>query len=219
MRSADPPVSAVLFDVDGVLVDSWPMMRAALAEAWTQVGRAGAPDFDAFRQQLGRPLGDIARRLGWSPEVVSVYRDVTIREAGTTICYPGVDRLLDELASREIAVGVVTGKDGARSRSLLALLGLARWVKVIVGGDETDRGKPDPRPVYAALDRLKVQPSETLLVGDMPVDLAAGRAAGCRVAAATWGYGDLAELRAAKPDFVLGSVDELLDVLADSPVK
>lgn len=125
--------------------------------------------------------------------------------------------MLDELASREIAVGVVTGKDGARSRSLLALLGLARRVKVIVGGDETDRGKPDPQPVYVALNRLKVQPGETLLLGDMVVDLAAGRAAGCRVAAVTWGYGDLADLRAAKPDFVLSSSDELLDVLAGGP--
>ncbi len=213
MRSADPPVSTVLFDLDGVLVDSMPTMRAALAEAWMQVGCVGTPDFDAFRQQLGRPLGDIAQQLGWPPGMISIYLDAAIREIGATTCYPGVVRLLDELASRTVAVGVVTGKDGRRTRALLALLGLARRIEVVVGGDETDRGKPDPQPVYAALDRLKARPGETLMVGDMLVDLAAGRAAGCRVAAVTWGYGDPVELRAAKPDFVVSSSDELLTVL------
>lgn len=103
------------------------------------------------------------------------------------------------------------------ARRTLECCGLAGAFDVVVCADEVSRAKPDPEPVRRALDGLRVdgRPDDVLFVGDSPHDLRAGRAAGTRTAAATWGPFPMAALEAEVPDFYLEGLD---GVLATSPV-
>jgi pyrophosphatase PpaX len=107
-------------------------------------------------------------------------------------------------------MAVVTSKATAGARRGLSRTGIERFFSVIVGADETARHKPDPEPVYLALERLGRTPSEALFVGDSTHDVRAGRAAGVVTVAACWGPFERTALAAA-------GADHFLDCLADLP--
>jgi 2-phosphoglycolate phosphatase len=105
-----------------------------------------------------------------------------------TRLFPGMEGLLDELEERGIAWGVVTNKSERFARPVLDGLGLGQRAQVIVGGDTCPRAKPFPDPLLFAAERLAVEPSHTLYVGDDERDVQAARAAGMPVLVAGYGY-------------------------------
>ena len=117
--------------------------------------------------------------------------------------------LLDELCEAGLALAGATGKVRARAEQVLAAVGLLGKLDTVIGSDEVTHGKPAPDMVTLALERLGVAPANAVMVGDAPLDLVAGRAAGTLVAAALWGQGSRAELLALQPDLVAASCGEL----------
>lgn len=193
------PFDAVLFDLDGTLVDS----LGDIAMAAHGVRSAfGLPPLDDAR--IRSFIGDGARRL--------VARTLTNSHAGvldadllerayqafetayeacvvaTTRPYPGVPDMLAQLQGLGVRLGVVTNKPAAFTASILAALDLARWFEVVVGGDSLPVAKPDPAPVQHALTQLGVAPERALMVGDGRNDLLAAAAAGCASLLVRYGY-------------------------------
>ncbi len=116
-------------------------------------------------------------------------------------------------------LAVVTSKAAGIARRTMEVCGLWGRVDLVVAGDQVQRGKPDPEPVVTALRRLDLlrSPGDVVFVGDAPVDLRAGRAAGTRTAAVAWGPHERPVLEAEAPDYFLEELDDLLTLGPSSP--
>lgn len=214
---------AVVFDLDGTLIDSLPDVTAALNRLLAEEGRRAVTP-DEARNWIGegaRPLiergfaatgaaapGDALP--GLIERFVAHYRTAPAAE---TIVFPGVERALAALAARGVPMGVCTNKPHEMSRLVLAALGLDGYFASVIGGDALPVKKPDPGHLHAVLDEMGCSREGAVYVGDSPTDVAAGRNAGMRVIVVSWGYSRVppAELGA---DALIDGFDELADALA-----
>lgn len=206
-----PGIRGVVFDLDGVLVDSSHVMEAAFRHAYRQVVSAvdEAP-FEAYRQYLGWLFSDIMAVMNLSPAMEGPFVGESERLIGEIRVYPGVIDMLERLRKDELSVAVATGKVRTRADSVLRATGLAELVDAVVGSDEVPSGKPAPDIYHEALRRLDLSPAESLSVGDAPADVIAARRAGLVSVAAMWGESDRFGLLASQPDHVIEGPGELL---------
>jgi 2-phosphoglycolate phosphatase len=210
-------VLAVLLDLDGTLMDTFDVildtMNAAMAEAHE---RPFAPQ--ELRPVVGIPavvqLGILRGIMGSRAESIAnaYYREFIARVEKGVRLYPGVRRTMAVLAKRR--VGTMTTRRADVARLMLRVAGIDQHFRAIVGGDEVDRPKPDPDLPLHAAKAVGAASANCVVVGDNPVDIQAGRAAGMRTVAATYGYGDLTALREAGPTAELPTFADLPDVLA-----
>ncbi|MGD9766063.1 MAG: phosphoglycolate phosphatase [Pseudolabrys sp.] len=188
---------AIVFDLDGTLVDSLDDMQAVLNETLRPLGR---PVLD--RKTVGSMIGDGAKVLlqraltatGGVPDdfTALLRRFLQLYEADAgarTRPYPGVPSVLDRLQRNGWALAICTNKPHAVTRRLLADLDLDGRFAAVFGGDSLPVGKPDPGPVIAALHAVGGNPRRAAMVGDHANDLIAGRAAGVATIFARYGYG------------------------------
>ncbi|NPB06800.1 MAG: phosphoglycolate phosphatase [Aquificae bacterium] len=206
-------LKAVLFDLDGTLVDSAPDIARALRRTLKALNKEHLVPDDV------RPfIGGGARRLleavlkdAFTEEAVSLFRSFYAAEpARYSRPYDGIPELLNELKRRGLKLAVVTNKPDEITHALLKSLNLLDYFEFVAGGDTFPEKKPSPLPVLKTLERLSVEPKEALLVGDTEADVAAALSAGCYAALALWGYGAGSSL---KPHFTLKSPSELLELL------
>lgn len=189
-----PDAVAVLWDLDGTLVDSAADIAANANRAL--VG-AGLPALSEAR--IRGFVGDGARNLvrrcaeaaggAFDEALLAAFLAHYLEHPAehSRVHPPGLRGLLGALTEAQVPMGVVTNKPLAVSLRLLDALGLRRAFGVVVGGDSFPEKKPDPRPVREAMAALGVR--RAVLVGDGPQDVAAGRAAGVPVVGVTWGIG------------------------------
>lgn len=212
-----PVALTVLLDLDGTLVDTFDViletMNAAITEAAERRFRA-----EELRPLVGIPavvqLGMLRGIEGAKAERIAdaYYRHFIARVEKGVQLYPGVRETMAGLSGRSL--GTMTTRRAEVARLLLRVAGIDRHFRAIVGGDEVARPKPNPDlPLYAA-NAVGAPPSNCVVVGDSPVDVQAGRAAGMRTVAVTYGYGELAALRAARPDAEIAHFGELPRTLA-----
>lgn len=200
----------VVFDLDGVVIDSWGLMQRALAEAVAACD-AGPPPVDAFRRQLGKPLPRIAEALGLPPRFVSAYVEASRLHADLAAPFPGMVQGLGELHGRGLSLAVSTGKDRERTLEILDRFGLSRLFSVVLAGDDVRYGKPHPEGLERVLDRLGLTPGESLFVGDAVVDVECALATGVPILAVGWGMGEVEELAAAGASEVVPDVSALFE--------
>jgi pyrophosphatase PpaX len=207
---------AVLFDLDGTLIDSVPLIVASMQHAFA--GRVNAPSVKEWVALIGTPLDAMIRRWGGDEADVALlkerykehqwaHHDAMVR------AFPGIPEVLDALTARGVRMAVVTSKLEPSARRSLEFLGLAHHFKALVGLESTARHKPDPEPVRYALGVLSASPGEAAFVGDSPHDMAAGNAAGVATVATLWGPFTRAELLAARPTALVETPAEVLEVL------
>ncbi|WP_254711665.1 HAD-IA family hydrolase [Streptomyces sp. TRM64462] len=201
---------AVVFDLDGVLVDSFEVMRQAFTVAYAEVVGDGRAPFEEYNRHQGRYFPDIMRIMGLPPAMEEPFVRESYRLQAQVPLFDGVVPLLKELHRQGVRMAVATGKSGPRARSLLAALGVVDLFAHVIGSDEVPRPKPAPDIVERALGLLGVRPEQALMVGDAVTDLASARGAGVAAVAAVWADVDEAELLAAGPDAVLRAPHELL---------
>ncbi|MEU8236381.1 HAD-IA family hydrolase [Actinoplanes sp. NPDC048967] len=201
---------AVIFDLDGVVVDSFAVMREAFAIAYAEVVGEGPAPFNEYEKHLGRYFPDIMRIMGLPMAMEAPFVRESYRLAPQVRVFDGVRELLTDLRERGYRLAVATGKSGPRARSLLDELGLLDRFDHVIGSDEVSRPKPAPDIMLRALQLMGVQPEEALVIGDAVSDIRSARAAGVPAVGATWADIDEAVLRAARPDLLLRHPDELL---------
>jgi phosphoglycolate phosphatase len=213
-------ITTILCDLDGTLADSRRDIAAAFQEAWQGAIGGIAPSAAAISQQIGKPLASMLGELGKriSPSVsstfLSIYREsYRSRDARMTLLYPSVIPTLQALSTS--ALGVVTTKEPEQAEIVLRRLGLDGFFKHIQGPTGDLRAKPAPDTVLAALAALHCAPSQALMVGDTPADVLAGKAAGARTCAVTYGFGAREALLNCGPDAVIDSFGELLMVVRE----
>ncbi|MET8507246.1 HAD family hydrolase [Streptomyces sp. NPDC004787] len=181
------PPKALLLDLDGVLLDTRPVMERAWHQALTEHG-LGVP-FEEYERHLGRPFADIMERLGFTEfeRIHRTYDEASIAASHLAREFDGALEVLHAFVAAGWLLGVVTSKPLDRATHLLARLGCPfSTVRTPNGGG---RGKPAPDPVLLALTDLGVDPADAVYVGDMAVDQEAARRAGVLYVHAGWGYG------------------------------
>jgi pyrophosphatase PpaX len=207
----------VLFDLDGTLIDSGAIIVASMRHAATTVLGRDVPE-DELRAAVGGP-GLVAqmRALDESrvDELVEAYRlHNEPLHAQLEPCV-GIEDALRSLRAEGRRLGIVTAKRHATVRLAFDVIpGLEDHFDVVVGADDTERHKPHPDPILAALDRLGARAGEAAYVGDSPFDVAAAKAAGVTAVAVAWGGIHTAErLAREEPDALVHTAEELLGVL------
>lgn len=211
MSFADHRVA--LFDLDGTLVDSVPLIIASYQHALTTVlGRPG--DEAVVRSWIGRPLIDAFVEVSpeHAQELFDCYSAWNLAHTADSLrAFPGVAELLTDLVADGVRVGVATSKRRSSADLALRIGGLDGLVKVEAALEDTTEHKPAAAPIHLALARLGSSPAHAVYVGDAVVDIHAARAAGCGAIAVTWGAASRDELVAAGPDVL---VDDLAGLRA-----
>ncbi|WP_261565541.1 HAD-IA family hydrolase [Frankia gtarii] len=203
----------VIFDLDGVLVDSFGVMRQAFTIAYAEVVGPSEPPFEEYNRHLGRYFPDIMRIMNLPLAMEEPFVRESYRLAREVVLFDGVEEMLRRLRARGHGLAVATGKSGPRARHLLGELGVLSLFDHVIGSDEIPRPKPAPDIVLRALDLLGTAPAEAMMLGDAVADIESARAAGVMAVAALWGETDGVELLKARPDAVLHRPAELLALL------
>lgn len=204
--------SVVIFDLDGVLVDSHEVMGRAFAVAYAEVVGSGPAPFAEYQRYQGLYFPEIMRRMNLPLEMEEPFVRESYRLADQVPVVAGVAELLGTLRARGFRLAVATGKAGPRARSLLATLDLIQHFDHVIGSDEVANAKPAPDIVLRALSLLGAEPDAAVMIGDAPADIRSARGAGVTAIAATWATVDKEDLLAADPDLIIHSPDELLAV-------
>lgn len=206
-------MTAIVFDLDGTLVDSLDDITAAFRRSFHVLG-VEPPSSDAVRTLIGKPLREMYAPFSPAEAVDSLVaeyrRDYAERCADRTRPFPGIVPLLAELRASGHALAVATTKTSWMARTVVERLGIAEALDHVQGTDDFPH-KPAPDVIHHAL--AGVGRPGAWMIGDAPSDVAAGRAAGLRTCAVTWGVGHAAHLRAAEPDALVTTVDALRTLL------
>lgn len=210
---------ALLFDLDGTLIDSIELIMSSMRHAF--IGHDGrAPTDDEWRALIGRPLIDsfrefvtdepeIERLIGRYREHQLLHHDRLVRP------YDGVVAAIRAFAAAGHPMALVTSKADWLATRALVHVGLDDAIRVVVGCESTKRHKPDPEPVKHALALLRSTPQDAIFVGDSPHDVEAGRAAGVYTVAVTWGAFTPNEMARAGADLVIHDIGELAGVVKE----
>lgn len=188
-------IEAVLFDLDGTLVDTAPDLVCVLNELLRERGLAPMPYAIARNEVSNGAIGLI--KLGFGADCsageLADLRDRFLRKYTRNICnksfiFNDLNSILNVLHEKRRRWGIVTNKPQGMTDALLARLGIDALPECVVGGDRLPQRKPHPAPLCLAAEELDVPIERCVYVGDSPRDIEAGRAAGMRTIAAAYGY-------------------------------
>ncbi|HYV97995.1 MAG TPA: HAD-IA family hydrolase [Gemmatimonadaceae bacterium] len=210
--------AAVLFDLDGTLVDTIELIMRSMEYAFAEFD-GNRPTRSEWLEGLGIPLRTlIAARVRTEAEldvVIARYRLFQgEHQDAMTRPYPGVAETLVSLTANGHPMGIVTSKFHAGARRALEHTGLLGHFGSVIGADSVENAKPHPEPVHRALTELGVSASNAFMVGDSPHDIAAGNAAGVRTIAVGWGPFSRERLERARPTHWISTFPELATLVA-----
>lgn len=206
-----PRFHTVLFDLDGTLADTIPLIVASYQHAFRTVLGEEIDEARA-RAWIGRPL--LPALLEESPEhghsLDLTYREWNLANTARLIQrYDGVPEMLEALASAGVRMAVATSKRRQTARLALEGVGIDHLIEVAAALEDTTRHKPEPDPLLHAAASLGSQPCDCVYVGDATVDVLAARAAGMAAIAVGWGAADREALAATGPDALVDTVADL----------
>ena len=152
--------SVVLFDLDGVLIDSWSVLRRAFECAWSEAGLSGVPPLSEFADQLGRPFPRILAELGLPQSMAGRYSGTSADLASEMNTYPGVESVLEALRKQGWLIGIVTGKAWRQTTDIFAEQGSA-FIDALTTPDD-GVGKPDAAAISGLLEQDRTEPASSI---------------------------------------------------------
>ena len=217
--------TAIVWDLDGTLVDSAPDLTFALNTVLDKRGFF-THSIETVRTMIGNGVPKLVERgfnaVGVRPdpaqldELVAMFvKEYKACATDNTHPYPGVVEALQEIHGMNIPMGVCTNKPEAFTRQILEGLGLSGYFSSVVGGDSTKTRKPDPEPVLACLRALLTEPATSLMIGDSVHDVHAANAAGVTVGVVPWGYRS-APVEELGADFILNDATALPKMIREA---
>ncbi len=211
-------IKSIIFDLDGTLVDTSRDISAAINHVRKNYGLMEL----AVHEVIGCVGSGVTKLIEMAvlpdsdvdpdilrTELLSYYGDHILEES---VPYPGITSLLEELAGN-YRLAVATNKPLALTLKIIKGLGLEKVFSTIAAPETTGKGKPDPGMLEHISEKLQIGPTETIMIGDSPVDINAARNFGCTACAVSWGYNLPEILHETKPDFMIHSPIDLLDYL------
>lgn len=197
MTAFSQPVRAILFDLDGTLVDSSRDIAASTNAALEQLG-AGPFTVEEIMPHVGRGAYHLLAWLSGRHQRGDARVEAAVRTfidhyrqmgAVTSRLYPGMSRVLQGLEG-QLRMAVISNKPEALVWATLDHLRIDKYFDIVLGGDTLPRKKPDPMPIDWTLKRLRIDPTDAVIIGDTATDIEAGYRAGVWTGGVTWGFGD-----------------------------
>jgi pyrophosphatase PpaX len=214
------PVDAVMFDMDGTLVNSRHAIVSSYHDASTEILGHPHPTDEAELEEILKLRGIDAFPIvvgSDDPQTLlrfsEVFQAAYARHQETIPAYPGLHEALEQLTAMGVKLGIATSKARARLDLDLDRLGLAGYFAYTVTGDEVENGKPAPDPIHAVAEGLGVAIENGLYVGDGENDIKAAHAAGMRAVGVAFGFHPR-ECRAENPEHFVESYAELVEIVA-----
>ncbi len=209
------PIKAVLFDLDGTLIDTNELIiqsfQYALRELRPSLSRA------EIIPQMGKTLVEQLNVLSGQSDVselIKQYREYNVAHHHQLVrIFPGVTEVLSSLRQHGLRVGVVTTKMRASAMRSLTFFGLQNWVEVLVTVEDVENPKPHPEPIQKAISLLNCTPQQTLMVGDSQFDLVAAQQAGVGAIGVAWSLKGEDHLRQFPPLTIVQEMAELFDLV------
>jgi phosphoglycolate phosphatase len=203
----------LIFDLDGTLIDTVADLAQAVNYCLRSLGFKER-SFENIRSFIGDGVRNLLQRAFASEDVELIetalenfrvyYRD---HLCDYSQIYSGIDDVLDYYEKKKLAI--LTNKTQEFADELLKKTGLFHRFQIVIGGGSGYAYKPDPESIMAILNRLKVAPTRAMIIGDSPNDVKAGKSAGIRTCAASYGYNPQESLYEQKPDIIIDHPREL----------
>jgi phosphoglycolate phosphatase len=209
-------VRAVIFDLDGTLIDSYQAIYLAFHYTYSEMGLPPL-SYQQVERAVGRGLAHTFRELLGEervPQALTLFRQKyeEVFRAHTDLL-PDVREVVESLQGRGIQLAVATNKLGRFSRAIFEHFGMDKMFAVILGDGDVSQNKPDPEMLYLAMDKMGVGKEETIFVGDSVIDIQTGRNAGIRVFAVPTGNTDREDLVKAQPTVIMSRLLDLLSLV------
>jgi len=204
----------IILDLDGTVVDTVALIRASFRHASRAVLGEQLPD-EVLLAGVGQPLMTQMQALdaGRAQELYDAYREHNHRVHDEMIAgFAGMEAALGRLRAAQRRLAIVTSKSADTTAMAFRAVGLREYFDVVVTASDSAAHKPSAAPLLLALERLGAAPERAVYVGDAPVDVAAGKAAGVATIAVLWGVFSRAALTAAAPDFIVATPAALADL-------
>jgi phosphoglycolate phosphatase len=215
------PLRAIIFDLDGTLIDSaveltaavngglghYKLPKVTVSQVKTMIG-------DGAMALTERAFAAAGRRLNPAglAEALEVVRGEYARQPPSNF-YPGARETVERLAAMGLALAVCTNKPEKPAKRILGELNAARHFRAIVGGDSFATKKPDPGPLQALMEQIGSTPEDTIMIGDSANDVIAGRIAGLYTVAVSYGYSNTPP-RELGADALVDNLEEIFPILA-----
>ncbi len=219
-------VEAVLFDLDGTLLDTVNDLGETANRMLADLSRPQRT-LDEIRNFVGKGIPNLVRRCmtegseaseGEIEDAVQRFRQHYAEVNGSrSRVYPGVVEALDAMAARDLRLACVTNKAEAFTLPLIERMGIAKYFSVVVSGDTLPVKKPDPAVIRHACERLGTPAERSLMIGDSANDALAARGAGVPVLLVTYGYSEGVAVDTIECDGLLSNALEALDYIAAPP--
>jgi phosphoglycolate phosphatase len=216
-------VRALIFDLDGTLIDSKLDLALAVNAALGELGREPLPHEQIFSYVgngapalISRALGQAASEQDCKLGLEFFIKYYSAHKLDNTTLYPGVRETLDALKGMPMAV--YTNKPVRVSRSIIEELGVSEHFRYVYGGNSFERKKPDPMGVESILRQFGAAPAQTMFVGDSEVDVQTARNSGTWVCGVTYGFGSH-KFEEYPPDLLVDNLLDLVPFLSSSPLE
>lgn len=206
---------AIVFDFDGVVIDSTEVQRIAFTESCRSIVGKEEASFEEFLSHSGDSLENIFRKMGLPLSLLENYRRISRENISSIILFNGIYELLCGLRRAQFNCALCTGKDRLRTLELLEHFNLEDFFDVVVCSDDVSNPKPHPESLVRILDELSVERQNALMVGDAVNDLICARSAGVSCVGVSWGELSRNALERENPDFIVDSIDGLAKTIGD----
>lgn len=208
-------IKAVLFDLDGTLINTNDLILKSFKHTFKKMLNL-EPTVEEITMNYGKPLQEIFKKYDEDKieDMISCYRKINL-QLHDDECkeFVGVDLMLKILKNRGIKLGVVTSKKGDMAERGAKLMGIYEYFDIFITPEVTKKHKPEGEPVLKACVDLNVKPSETLMVGDSPYDILAGKNAGAKTCGVTYTALPIEKLRESNPDFYVDKPLEIIELI------
>ena len=207
-----------IFDFDGTLMDTAPVILATMRATFEELGLPERTE-EECRATIGLRLEEIPKAL--FPErsdIGSIYAETYRRlfplynKPGVARPFPNVIETIKKLHADGHGLAIASSRSHKSLEEFVQGMGLEEAFQILIAGDDVQHGKPSPEPVLTILEKMNWKAEETLVIGDAAVDILMGKAASCQTCAVTYGNGTLTELESAAPDFLIDNLTELLKI-------
>ena len=213
-------IKLIIFDFDGTLGDTRRNIVTTMQQTMQECGLPVA-DEDTCAATIGLKLCDCFRHIyptmtaAEADDCASVYRRIfeEVKKKLIPELFPNVHETLCRLKERGYVLTVASSRSSLSLRGLLDDMNIADCVSYIVGADEVTMPKPNPEPVLKTLHAMGYSADETLVVGDMPVDILMGANAGAHTCGVTYGNSSRQQLEESGAEFIIDNMAELKDIL------
>ena len=208
-----------IFDFDGTLADTSQLIVATMQKSIVECKLPFRSE-EEIKATIGVRLEEIPSILwhdktGIGEWFANVYRKnfERIKEEIKVSLFPNVQETLSVLKEREYGLVIATSRSKRSVIELAEILGIKGYFDFLLGGDNVSEGKPNPESIYIILEKMKWNPSETMMTGDMPVDILMGKNAGIETCGVTYGNSKETDLKEAGTDYIIKDFSEILNII------